>query len=143
MYKYIILLFISFFLSIEVSAYEKLAGNIIVDKKNAIYWQDNFAAAETSEDWDDSVEYCKKLKINNLINWRLPTFKELFSIVDYTHFKPAINSKFESVTNDRYWTSTTFATTESRAWNINFGTGETYYSYKTTNQSVRCVKDIK
>lgn len=143
MYKYMILLFMGIFISTEVGAYEKIAGNIIVDKAHSIYWQDDFAAGETSEDWEDSVEYCKKLKLNDLTDWRLPTFKELFSIVDYAHSKPAINSTFESVSNDRYWTSTIFATNESRAWNINFGTGETYYSYKTTNQSVRCVKDIK
>ncbi len=143
MYKQIAVFFITLFLTRDMMAYEKIAGNVIVDKDLGIYWQDDFAAGETSEDWADSVDYCKKLKLGNLVGWRLPTFQELFSIVDYTKYKPAINSAFESVTNDRYWTQTPFATTDSRAWNINFGTGETYYSYKTTNQSVRCVKDIK
>ena len=143
MYRRMAIFFISCFISIEVMAYEKIDGKVIVDKELGIYWQDDFAANDTSEDWEDSVDYCKNLKINNLVGWRLPTFRELFSIVDYRYAKPAINPAFEFVSNDRYWTQTIFATTTSRAWNINFGTGETYYSYKTTNQSVRCVKDIK
>ncbi len=74
--------------------------------------------------------------------WRLPTFKELFSIVDYTRVHPAIHPIFSSVNEGTYWTSTGFAPTKSRAWTIDFRTGKTYYSYTTTNHTVRCVKDM-
>jgi hypothetical protein len=77
-----------------------------------------------------------------MAHWRLPTFNELLSIVDYRRVNPAINPVFEYVNEGTYWTSIDFSATTSRAWTIDFRTGKTYYSYKTTNHSVRCVKDI-
>ena len=117
-------------------------NNLVLDKRNAIYWQDNSFSQKSSEDWDDAVEYCDKLVIHGMKNWRLPTFRELFSIVDYTRINPAINPIFSYVNEGTYWTSTDFASTSSRAWTIDFRTGETYYSMKTTNHAVRCAKDI-
>ena len=62
--------------------------------------------------------------------------------MDYTRVNPAINSVFDFVQEGTYWTSTGFAPTTSRAWTIDFRMGKTYYSYKTTNHAVRCVKDM-
>ena len=118
------------------------ANEMISDKKNAIYWQDNMSSKESTEDWDDAVTYCDDLVINNMEHWRLPTFKELFSIVDYAHVDPAINPVFSFVKEGTYWTSTAFFPTKARAWTIDFRTGKTYYNYTTTNHAVRCVKDM-
>ena len=123
-------------------AQSKKSDSIIVDKRNAVYWQDNLSSQKSSEDWDDAVLYCDELVLNGIEHWRLPTFKELFSIVDYTRVNPAINPLFSFVDEGSYWTSTDFAPTTARAWTIDFRTGETYYNYKTTNHTVRCVKDI-
>ena len=117
-------------------------NSLILDKPNAIYWQDNVSSQKSSEDWDDAVLYCDKLALNGIKHWRLPTFSELFSIVDYTRVNPAINPIFSFVGEGTYWTSTDFAPTTARAWTIDFRTGKTFYSYKTTNHAVRCVKDI-
>ena len=123
-------------------AYAKDTTGIVIDKRNAIYWQDTFSSQKSSEDWDDAELYCDGLVLSGLKYWRLPTFKELLSIVDYTRSHPAINPVFRFVDEGTYWTSTDFAPTEARAWTIDFRTGETYYNYKTTNHAVRCVKNI-
>lgn len=117
-------------------------NSVVLDKANAIYWQDSPFSQKSSQDWDDAVDYCHSLKLNGLSTWRLPTFKELLSIVDYGRVNPAINPVFSYVRDNTYWTSTDFSATRSRAWTIDFRTGKTYYSYKTTNHAVRCVKDI-
>jgi len=132
------------FLSVNTNTFaDETDKNFVVsDKKNAIYWQDNLSSEKSSEDWDDAIEYCDKLVLNNMKHWRLPTFNELLSIVDYTHVNPAIDPVFEYVNEGTYWTSIDFSATSSRAWTIDFRTGKTYYSYKTTNHSVRCVKNI-
>jgi len=117
-------------------------SSVVLDKANAIYWQDSPYAQKSSLDWDDAVDYCHSLTLNGMSTWRLPTFKELLSIVDYGRFNPAINPVFLYVRDNTYWTSTDFSATRSRAWTIDFRTGKTYYSYKTTNHAVRCVKDI-
>ena len=118
------------------------SGDIVVDKRNAIYWQDNMHSKKSSEDWDDAVLYCGKLELHGLKQWRLPTFDELFSIVDYRRYEPAILPVFSNTNEGTYWTSTDFAPTTSRAWTIDFRSGKTYYSLKTTNHAVRCVKDM-
>ena len=117
-------------------------SSVVLDKRNHIYWQDNLSSQRSSEDWDDAVLYCDQLELNGLKHWRLPTFGELLSITDYTRSHPAINPAFEFVEEGTYWTSTDFAPTPSRAWTIDFRTGETYYNYKSTNHTVRCVKNI-
>ncbi len=142
MKKHIIFFFIVCFTTTNIFAGSEHMDGVIVDKKNNIYWQDNQSSQETSEDWDDALLYCDKLDLNDLEQWRLPTFKELFSTIDFTRHNPAINSKFQYVTSTTYWTSTSFSNNRSRAWNIDFKTGKTYFSYKTTNHAVRCVKDI-
>ena len=142
MQKYMIFFLVVLLSSINSFAEEKQTKSIVTDKKNAIYWQDNISSQKSSKDWDDAVLYCDKLVLNDMSHWRLPTFKELFSIVDYRRVYPAINPVFTFVNEGTYWTSTGFAPTRSRAWTIDFRTGKTYYSYTTTNHTVRCVKDM-
>ena len=131
-----------FSLLLNTVTYATEKNSVVLDKANAIYWQDTPFSQKSSQDWDDAVAYCHSLNLNNLTAWRLPTFKELLSIVDYDRVDPAINPVFSYVQDNTYWTSTDFSATRSRAWTIDFRTGKTYYSYKTTNHAVRCVKDI-
>ena len=142
MKKYMIFSLVVLLSGIHGFAGEKQENSVVTDKINAIYWQDNIFSQKSSKDWDDAVLYCDELVLNDVPHWRLPTFKELFSIVDYTRVHPAINPVFSFVTEGTYWTSTGFAPSRSRAWTIDFRTGKTYYSYTTTNHSVRCVKDM-
>ena len=130
-------------MSIESFATELKRSSVVTDNINKIYWQDNSSSKMTSEDWDDAVEYCDKLTLDGVTNWRLPTFRELLSITDYSHVDPAINPYFDEVAMGTYWTSTNFSASKSRAWTIDFRTGKTYYNYKTTNHTVRCVKDMR
>lgn len=131
------------FLSVSAFASAAAQSSIIRDDTNGLYWQDDAASQESSEDWDDAVAYCDKLDLNGMAHWRLPTFDELLYIVDYSRVNPAIYPAFEHTQEDTYWTSTPFAANISRAWTIDFRTGKSYYSYKTTNHAVRCVKKIQ
>jgi hypothetical protein len=66
-------------------------------------------------------------------DWRLPSYKELLTIVDYSQFTPATNSiVFPDSPSDRFWTSTLTAQSSSRAWFVHFNTGEGSY-YDTQN----------
>lgn len=143
MQKYLLLFFIAALstLSATDTDFEKRNTTVVVDKTHHLYWQDDFSSQKSSEDFDDAITFCKKLDLGGLTNWRLPTFRELFSITDYARVPP-IDEHFVFLNDGTYWTSTPFAANRSRAWTINFQTGETYYSYKTTNHAVRCVKDM-
>ena len=61
-------------------------------------------------------------------DWRLPTIKELQSIVDYARFQPAIDPIFgptrpRDIPGPNYWSSTTYAQHDHFALFVNFDTG--------------------
>ena len=143
MYKQILPVLMCTLLANTLSAGTNNANAVISDKKQHIYWQDSaIPKKKNTKDWEDAAAYCDILVLNGIENWRLPTFTELLSIVDYTHSEPAINPVFTHTGEGTYWTATGFSANRSRAWTIDFRTGKTYYSYKTTNHAVRCVADF-
>ena len=85
-------------------------------------------------------EYIEKNKEKEVVynDWRLPTIKELLTLVDYSTHNPA--STFD-ITSSLYWSSTIGASSTSYAWNVCFSYGYTYHSYKTNALYVRCVRD--
>jgi len=95
MKKYFTLSLLLLFSNTNTFASETDKNTVVLDKKNAIYWQDNLSSQKSSEDWDDAIEYCDQLVLNSMTKWRLPTFNELLSIVDYRRVNPAINPTFE------------------------------------------------
>jgi hypothetical protein len=78
-------------------------------------------------------------------DWRLPTYKELDSIVDYTIMgNPRIDTTYfiiaTNVHSRQYWSSTISATDTLYAWIVNFGSGNSKLEIKTDSRSVRCVR---
>ncbi|MDP2816022.1 MAG: DUF1566 domain-containing protein, partial [Rectinemataceae bacterium] len=82
---------------------------------------------------------CREQGTGGYSDWRLPTKKELVSIVDYGRYYPSINPVFTSIASN-YWSSTTCASYSNYAWGVSFGYGyvgspsKLYYNY------VRCVR---
>jgi len=66
-----------------------LLNEIITDTKTGLMWQKE--TAPRTYTWQEAVEYCKNLTLAGYDDWRLPTIEELFSIVDYERFRPAID----------------------------------------------------
>lgn len=73
--------------------------------------------------------------------WRLPTRRELLSIVDYSRRLPAIDANFFRYTQISFhWTSDVFAPDRLYAWLVSFSEGSTVISYKTEAHLVRLVR---
>jgi len=76
-------------------------------------------------------------------DWRLPTIKELHSIVDYGS-RPAIDTDYflNTVTNtsSNYWSSTTNANNADLAWLVDFYYGYDYSYDKVIDDYVRAVR---
>ena len=78
-------------------------------------------------------------------DWRLPTYKELLTIVDYSQSSPATNSiVFPDAPSSSFWTATDAAASSSFAWSIDFayGTGVIDMSSlpKTSSLAARLVR---
>jgi len=110
-------------------------------------WQDNTETKSTKLNWHDAVVYCNKLTLVGKSDWRLPSIKELQSIVDMNQVNPAIKRKFRNIASDNdvwftnaYWSKSLDISSFWSAWNIGFTDGQTYNSVKSDKKYVRCVR---
>lgn len=111
----------------------------VTDNVTGLMWQ------QTDDDyflnWYVAVSYCQYLTLAGYRDWRLPSKKELVSIVNYSLYYPAIDETYFPETNTSiYWTSTTFAHYAGSAWYVFFGDGSVNTVEKSYNTLTRCVR---
>jgi hypothetical protein len=92
----------------------------------------------------DTFAYVQAVNANGLCgagDWRLPTRKELLSIVDNGRFNPAVDTgHFPNTPASNYWSSSTYADQPSAAWQVNFRYGEVNPDDKGQGAHVRLVR---
>jgi len=111
------------------------------DDKTGLIWQDNQAVSQNEMMQGEAIAYCQKLKLDGFEDWRLPTLKEVYTIVDLTQERPALKKGFEMRNDERFWTSTPFAKNpEKEAWRISMSYGEAEAYKKNRSYHVRCVR---
>lgn len=115
------------------------SAEIVTDKKTGLVWQDNSYAKSMKKDWSDSKDYCQNLILDGQSDWRLPTIKELQSIVNIKKSHPAIKEGFKNVAGS-YWSSSDCVSNTSSAWFVVFHSGSTLSRAKTKKYYVRCVR---
>ena len=72
--------------------------------------------------------------------WRIPTKRELLSIVDNGHFKPSIDRRFfPNTLSSHYWSASPNAEDENLAWQVYFLYGEASPHNKNESQHIRLV----
>lgn len=118
-------------------------NNIVTDNITNLMWQDDSSAKINIKSWYGAKFYCKFLTLGVDDNWRLPSRKELVSLIDYGKINPAISPVFKNVIPNSYWSSTTSSNSKKYAWNVYFYHGNQHYGTKYFNYSVRCVKESK
>lgn len=116
--------------------------DIVTDETTGLMWQDDTDAASVKEYWDDAKTYCDNKSLGDYSDWRLPTMKELVTIVDYWRYRPAIDDTiFKNVQSYDYWSSVIHSNHTDSAWYINFSSGYGGYRNKTDYpKGVRCVR---
>ena len=73
--------------------------------------------------------------------WRVPTRRELLSIVHHGASFPAIDGNyFPGTVGSWYWTNDKYAPDPAGAWIVRFGDGNTYAGMKTATLHVRLVR---
>jgi hypothetical protein len=111
----------------------------VTDEMTGLMWQ----ADETLPlNWKQALAYCGKLELGGLTDWRLPTIKELSTLVDESNINPAIDTAFFPATGSApYWTSTTFNGHPGFAWYVRFDNGLEYNGgYKGRRYFIRAVR---
>lgn len=100
-----------------------------------------------------SKDVCGSLTLGGHSDWRLPSKKELVSIVDYAipypgptistaHFSNTKASNYWSSTSYNYWSATWYADRPHLAWPVHFGIRSVENSYRARSGRgyVRCVR---
>jgi hypothetical protein len=74
-------------------------------------------------------------------DWRIPTIRELLSIIHYDYYQPALSNAsgtaqwsedapFSNVDSEKYWTSSSYADGASSAWYVHLKSGDDGVSSK-------------
>jgi len=104
-----------------------------LDTNNGIVWQKEQCKDKFT--FKEAIEYCESLRDG----WRLPTTKELISIIDYEKGNPATD--LPGMRWSSYWSSTTYANNTDYAWQVDFYNGYVDSLSKSGLYYVRAVKD--
>jgi len=112
----------------------------VTDTSTVLMWQQETAPG--GYNWEQALAYCENLSLGGHSDWRLPTVKELRSLVDYSQYAPAIDTTFfpNTVSSSHYWSSTTDAASTSGAWDVYFYDGGGHWRYKSDGNYVRAVR---
>jgi Protein of unknown function (DUF1566) len=120
------------------SAYTDNSNGTVTDASTGLMWQQ----VGSSGTWEQSLAYCEGLNLGGYTDWRLPTIKELESLVDYSRYgDPAINTTyFPGAGSSGYWSSTTSANYTYFAWGVGFYYGSDAIYNKGRSLYVRAVR---
>jgi hypothetical protein len=98
------------------------SGAAVSDPSTGLTWQRDVSPSDLA--WLDALTYCNTLTLESAADWRLPSYKELWTIVDVTQNSPAIDlSMFPSTPKESFWTSSPVGNDRAHAYTINFQTG--------------------
>jgi hypothetical protein len=111
----------------------------VTDKVSGLIWLKN-ANGFGEVTWEEALEKASALASGGrgltdgsvAGDWRLPTIRELLSLVDYGTGDPIIPAghPFKDVKRAIYWTSTTLASAPTLAWMMTLGIGPTVFDLK-------------
>ena len=119
-------------------------SSIIKDPRTHLLWEDTPHVKESKLTQPKAEKYCTNLTLGKFKDWRLPTIKELLSIIDYRRVEPALLKEFSYVEKESfYWSKTVVADESDAFWGVNFKRGASSKASEYYDRYVRCVRDIK
>lgn len=137
----------------NAASYDTTVAGIVVDNVSGLTWERQLtgAAAGAGCTLDGSglqlcpqtsaAAYCAADRTGGYADWRLPTWLELFSLVDYTVASPAIDqTTFPGTPATAFWSSTPAALSTTQGWTVNFQQGSYQRTSTTEAHNVRCVR---
>jgi len=112
----------------------------VADTLTTLEWQQVDDDAYRTQ--DVARTYCNGLTLGGSSDWRLPTVKELLTLVNHelTPSSPSIEPVFTGTDNEVYWSTTPLAGSASKAWGVFFGPGEATNGSVSNAARVRCVR---
>jgi uncharacterized protein DUF1566 len=123
-------------------------GVTVLDNKTGLRWERNVSSTSTKYDWLSAIAHCSFTSIGGITGWRVPTFKELETLIDERHYGPAIDpTAFPGAPGlipgeTLFWSSTPFTKFSQRdqSFAVDFWDGSGTTVGTSTQEFVRCVR---
>ena len=115
-------------------------NDTVTDTRTGLVWEQvkggNGSEAVT---WQAALSYCENLGKGGINNWRLPSIRELESLVDEERYNAAVDGVF-GYGSLNAWSSTSYSTSSTQAWYVGFESGKVSYGDKDgSSYYARCV----
>jgi hypothetical protein len=115
-------------------------GDVVLDRTTGLEWsRENVPGGRMN--WAAAKEACATLTVGGHSDWRLPTIRELLTLVDYERHEPAIDTDAFKCESSYYWTSTPAHSSPGvYAWVVDFGGGSADWGGQDGDFCVRAVR---
>jgi len=114
----------------------------VLDTETDLMWPRTELSKRTT--FAKAPKLAAELDLAGFTDWRMPTRKELLTLVDDSRFDPAIDTDFFQTKGGWCWTSTPFASSPSDyAWLVYFYYGGSYYHLQDGEGLVRPVRSAR
>ena len=116
----------------------------VTDTCTGLMWQRESADGGDGFLWCDALAYCEGLTFpaGGHDDWRLPSIRELESIVDYRR-PPAFDRTVFPDHSNAHWSSTSVTPSPSNAWYVDFSGGQVQAANKTAVGNALRVRAVR
>lgn len=115
-----------------------VSTNTVYDNVTKLTWQRTVSADMT---WLTALSTCAGLTLDGHTDWRLPSIKELQTIVDRKASSPAIDATaFPGTPNVEFWASSPYRNNYGWAWTVGFLDGWGKTPPTSEMHKARCVR---
>ena len=130
---------------LKESLFRDNGDGTVTDESTGLMWLQQTGGPMT---WSDALAYCESLPITQSAgysDWRLPNVIELQSLVDYDDdTEPVIDGGvFPDAQAERYWSSTSRASSPANAWVVDFRDGESDTENKSDLEDTYYVRAVR
>ena len=107
--------------------FERVGDDIVRDHQTGLEWARR--PLPDRHEWKAAADACRALKLGGHTDWRLPTVRELQSLVDFERHDPAIDTDYFECPANWFWSNTPYAGDPSDcAWFVFFVSGYACWS---------------